>query len=377
MASFRRPEGAVGAVPAGPRAPLKAGGASARGTVLGIALALLVVAAFQPAFDGAFIDFDDDIYVTANPQVLAGLTAGGVRWALTSSGTGQLAPADLAVAHGGRRALRPRPRRAPPVERRCSTPPTPLLLFAALRALTGRSGRAVRGARCSPCTRCTWSRWPGSPSARTCSAALLLAAGAAGLRLRCARRPGAARYAAVARCHASALLAKPMVVTLPARAAAPGLVAARASNAGTGVRAPARWRKRLFALLAAAAGVVTLAAQRPGRAISPSILCPWASRGSPTPRRPYAAVPRHAFWPRGPGGLLPYHPSAYAVATGPRPCSRSRRWPAGAVVAPARAPYLAAGLALVRRHAAAGHRLVQARRAGHGRPVHLPAADRR
>ncbi len=48
------------------------------------ALALLVVAAFEPAFAGAWIFFDDPLYVTKNAHVLQGLCPQSVRWALSS-----------------------------------------------------------------------------------------------------------------------------------------------------------------------------------------------------------------------------------------------------------------------------------------------------
>jgi len=53
-----------------------------------LALALLVVAAtfaiYAPVAHHGFVAYDDDLYVTANPMVLRGLSADGLRWAFTT-----------------------------------------------------------------------------------------------------------------------------------------------------------------------------------------------------------------------------------------------------------------------------------------------------
>lgn len=46
--------------------------------------AALVIAIYLQTFDFAFINYDDDAYVTANPMVLGGLTVQSVQWAFTS-----------------------------------------------------------------------------------------------------------------------------------------------------------------------------------------------------------------------------------------------------------------------------------------------------
>ncbi len=52
----------------------------------GIALFLLLatVGVYLPVRHHEFIDYDDPVYVTANPQVRAGLTAAGMKWAFTT-----------------------------------------------------------------------------------------------------------------------------------------------------------------------------------------------------------------------------------------------------------------------------------------------------
>lgn len=69
--------------------PSGAGGPST-GSRWGCALALVAASlvAFQPIVANDFITFDDDIYVTRNPFVQAGLTRDGARWAFTPDGSG-------------------------------------------------------------------------------------------------------------------------------------------------------------------------------------------------------------------------------------------------------------------------------------------------
>ena len=49
-----------------------------------LALALITLAVFGQARKHEFIDFDDDIYITDNPHVKAGLTWRGIRWAFSA-----------------------------------------------------------------------------------------------------------------------------------------------------------------------------------------------------------------------------------------------------------------------------------------------------
>ena len=49
-----------------------------------VVLAVLTVTAFLPVFNNGFVDIDDDWYITANPEVIQGLTPKGFRWAWTT-----------------------------------------------------------------------------------------------------------------------------------------------------------------------------------------------------------------------------------------------------------------------------------------------------
>ena len=50
-----------------------------------IALILAALASFWPALDNGFVNYDDNKYVTENPQVTAGLTGASIAWAFTST----------------------------------------------------------------------------------------------------------------------------------------------------------------------------------------------------------------------------------------------------------------------------------------------------
>jgi Tfp pilus assembly protein PilF len=59
---------------------------AARATTRALAalLVLVCVATYHPVLRHDFVDYDDDVYVTENPRVRAGLTPGGVVWAFTT-----------------------------------------------------------------------------------------------------------------------------------------------------------------------------------------------------------------------------------------------------------------------------------------------------
>lgn len=49
------------------------------------AIVVVTSAAYAPVFNNGFVNFDDNLYVTANPQVQEGISLGGVEWAFTTS----------------------------------------------------------------------------------------------------------------------------------------------------------------------------------------------------------------------------------------------------------------------------------------------------
>jgi protein O-mannosyl-transferase len=48
-------------------------------------LVAITLAAFLPCCRNGFVEYDDQLYVTANPRVQAGLTGDGIRWAITDT----------------------------------------------------------------------------------------------------------------------------------------------------------------------------------------------------------------------------------------------------------------------------------------------------
>src|SRR2546426_4546084 len=52
--------------------------------LVGVVLATMTLAVYAPAGNNGFVDYDDQMYVTQNPHVQAGLTGPGLRWAWTA-----------------------------------------------------------------------------------------------------------------------------------------------------------------------------------------------------------------------------------------------------------------------------------------------------
>jgi tetratricopeptide (TPR) repeat protein len=60
-------------------------GSRAGGVAICAALVILTIVAFSGVTSNAFLNYDDDVYVTDNPHVLGGLTGANFAWALTST----------------------------------------------------------------------------------------------------------------------------------------------------------------------------------------------------------------------------------------------------------------------------------------------------
>src|SRR5881296_3614765 len=72
-----------GAVQPRPPGPLRAGRTIVLVFICSL-LSLVCLAVYAQMLDFDFVNFDDDVYVTANPPVRAGLTASGVGWAFAT-----------------------------------------------------------------------------------------------------------------------------------------------------------------------------------------------------------------------------------------------------------------------------------------------------
>ncbi|MBM4272766.1 MAG: hypothetical protein FJ139_11520, partial [Deltaproteobacteria bacterium] len=57
---------------------------SRRKLIICLALIIATTAVYWQVKDHDFINFDDNLYVTENPQVQAGLTWRGLKWAFTT-----------------------------------------------------------------------------------------------------------------------------------------------------------------------------------------------------------------------------------------------------------------------------------------------------
>ena len=58
--------------------------AMSRPRLIALLLALVTLVVYLPVVRCDFVNFDDQTYVTENPQVQAGLTGAGIRWAFTT-----------------------------------------------------------------------------------------------------------------------------------------------------------------------------------------------------------------------------------------------------------------------------------------------------
>jgi tetratricopeptide (TPR) repeat protein len=233
---------------------------SIRVSAIGIALAVVTVAALSPVTSNLFLNYDDDLYVTGNDHVTAGLTAPGLVWALTTFEAANWHPltwishmADVEL-HG----LAPSGHHATSLILHVANV---LLLFLLLVRLTGALGPAALASALFAVhplhvESVAWI----AERKDVLSTLFWLLTTLAWLRFLEARTP--ARYAVVVAACAGGLAAKPMLVTLPftlmlldvwplARATWPPL-----------------WKEKLPLIgMAAAACVVTFAAQHGGGAV--------------------------------------------------------------------------------------------------------------
>lgn len=146
----------------GPAPPLSPG-------LLAVALAGLVLVVFRPALEAGF-ELDDNLYVTDNPAVRAGLGWPGLRWAATAIVAGNWHPLTL-LSHQldvTLFGLDPRGHHLTSVLLHAATA---AILFLLLQAATGATGRAFAATTLFALHPLRVDGSSGSPSARTSSAA--------------------------------------------------------------------------------------------------------------------------------------------------------------------------------------------------------------
>ncbi len=180
---------------------------------LPLGLCLLTLAAFLPVLGNGFVDFDDGQYVFANPHVRQGLTADGLRWALTAQVAGHWHPLTLAshMLDVQLFGLNPKGHHLTSLLLHLATV---LLLFAVLRRTTGsplRSAAAAALFAVHP-LRVESVAWVADRKDLLCTLFWMLGLAAY---VRYCRAPAAGRYLLVAAAFAASLMAKSMAVTFP------------------------------------------------------------------------------------------------------------------------------------------------------------------
>jgi Flp pilus assembly protein TadD len=184
-----------------------------RKLVLGLLLVVVTLALYNPVARNGFVNFDDDRYVTANPQVRAGLHWSAVPWAFTSIELANWHPLTW-LSH----ALDYQLFQLNPVGHHYTSlllhATNALLLFLILQWFTGYTARSLMVAALFAVHPLNVESvaWVAERKNVLCMLFFLLAIAAYGWYV---RRPGVARYLLVAALFAMALMSKPMAITLP------------------------------------------------------------------------------------------------------------------------------------------------------------------
>jgi tetratricopeptide (TPR) repeat protein len=267
-----------------------------------IALALVgaTLVAWSPVLDNGFVNFDDELYVTDNRQVQAGLTAAGLRWAWTTLHPGYYQPLTWmslqldAQLYG----LAPWGYHLTNLLLHAANA---VLLFEALRRLTGAVWRSAAVAALFALhplhvESVAWATERKDVLSTFFGLLALLAYQAY------ARRPHLGRYLLVAGALALGLLAKPMLATLPCVLLLLDYWPLRRWRPGASARLLAE--KLPLLALAAAAGAVTVFAQNHAGALLPLARLPLDARLE-NALVGYLWYLKKTFWP---SGLAPFYP---------------------------------------------------------------------
>ncbi len=261
---------------------VETGSPSGTRAVVATLLVLTTLATFAPVLVASFTSFDDEAYVTENPHVKDGLSAASLRWALTATDAANWHPVtwwshmldwELFGGNPGGHHLSSLLLHAI----------NAVTLFLLLDSLTGSWGRSAVVAALFALhpLHVESVAWVAERKDLLSTLFWLLGIGAY---VRWVRAPGWGRYTAVLVCHALALAAKPMPVTLPVtlllldvwplerwRRAEPR------SSVGAALRGLVLEKAPLIAL-SAASSVVTVLVQRKGGALVALDVRPLADR---------------------------------------------------------------------------------------------------
>jgi tetratricopeptide (TPR) repeat protein len=290
-----------------------------RKLVLGLLLVVVTLALCNPVSRNGFVNFDDDRYVTDNPQVRAGLRSSTISWAFTTLDLANWHPLTW-LSH----ALDCQLFQLNPVGHHYTSlllhASNALLLFLILQRFTGYTARSLMVAALFAVHPLNVESvaWVAERKNVLCMLFFLLALAAYGWYV---RQPTVARYLAVALLFAMGLMSKPMVITLPivlllldywplGRMHFSANIESRdeASPRFAASTQPV-WRLCLekvpLLLLSAGSAIVTMLAQRAGGAVLTS------AEHSPLLRLEnvivcYVLYIKKAFWPSHLAALYPY-----------------------------------------------------------------------
>jgi Flp pilus assembly protein TadD len=280
-----------------------------RTVVLCLLLVAATLAVYNPVSRNAFVNFDDDHYITGNPHVLAGLKWGTVKWAFTNYYEANWHPLTW-LSH----ALDAQLFGLNPVGHHYMNVVlhalNAVLLFLLLQSATGSTWRSLMVAALFAVhpVNVESVAWASERKNVLSMMFLLLTLQAYGWY---ARRPGVARYSLVAVLFACGLMSKPQVITLPFLLLLwdywpLGRYSRDSAAAGEPARAIGLLLEKapLF-LLSLASAVVTMQAQKAGGAIHSPILYPFWLRFENAVVS-YSRYIGKAFWPTQLSPLYPH-----------------------------------------------------------------------
>ena len=314
----------------GPDGAVRAASRSPAGAVwIALALVALTLAAYAPVRSFDFVSLDDQVYVTNNPWVRAGLTWPGIVWAFTTTYAANWHPLTWISHMVDVQLFGPGPGPAHVVNLGLHAINV-LLLWLVCRRLTGsvfRSGlvAALFGLHPLHVESVAWVA-ERKDVLSMCFALLTMWAYAGYV-----RHPGVLRYTGAWLLFALALMAKPMFVTLPfvlllldvwplgriAGFTPPVLLLRpRGGHGQPNVTWWASVREKIpFFVLAILSSVVTAVAQQRGGAISSLEVVPLAVRILNS-LIAYAVYLRQTVWPANLAVLYPYQTSPSIIAAG-------------------------------------------------------------
>lgn len=289
-----------------------------RTVVFCLLLVAATLAVYNPVNRNAFVNFDDDHYITGNPHVLAGLNWATAKWAFTNYYEANWHPLTW-ISH----ALDAQLFGLNPVGHHYVNvflhALNAVLLFLLLQSATGFTWRSLMVAALFALhpVNVESVAWASERKNVLSMMFLLLALQAYGWY---ARRPARGRYALVAGLFACGLMSKPQVITLPFllllwdywplrryESAGGAPTPSAPLRAGSQpARAPALLLEKLpLFLMALASAVVTMQAQKAGGAIHSAIIYPFYLRLQ-NAIVSYSRYIGKAFWPTQLSPLYPH-----------------------------------------------------------------------